>query len=76
VKQRWYPWLIAGCAMFTLFVTNRLLIGGLSVFDEKLLETFRWTRSALKFRGMLTLALVGLLGPSRARLRIASAFGE
>jgi len=34
--KRHYHWVIAGSALFTLFVSNGIIIGGLSVFDEEL----------------------------------------
>ncbi|MBM3790960.1 MAG: MFS transporter, partial [Acidobacteria bacterium] len=61
--KRHYHWVIAAAALFTLFVSNGLIIGGLSVFDEELLRTFGWTRGALKFRDLITLAIAGLVGP-------------
>ncbi len=71
--KRHYHWVIAGAALFTLFVTNGITIGGLSVFDESLLQTFGWTRGALKFRDLLTLAIAGLIGPLAGAL--ADRFG-
>ena len=71
--KRHYHWVIAGSALFTLFVTNGITIGGLSVFDESLLQTFGWTRGALKFRDLLTLAIAGLIGPLAGAL--ADRFG-
>ena len=58
-----FGWVIAICAMTVLFVTNGMIIGGINVFDESLLEEFGWSRSDLKFRDLLTFALAGLLGP-------------
>jgi MFS family permease len=63
IPRRAYPWIIPFTTMFTLFVTNGIPIGGLSVFDEPLLNEFGWSRSALKFRDLLTFGTAGLLGP-------------
>jgi sugar phosphate permease len=59
----YYGWVVAVCAMLVLFVSNGMTIGGINVFDESLLNEFGWSRSALKFRDMLTFALVGIMGP-------------
>ena len=56
-------WKIAIAAMFTLMVTNGMIIGGINVFDESLLEEFGWNRGQLKFRDLLTFTFAGLLGP-------------
>jgi sugar phosphate permease len=58
-----YGWAIALCAMSALMISNGMLIGGINVFDESLIEEFDWSRSSLKFRDLLTFALTGLLGP-------------
>ena len=57
-----YGWVIAACAMTALMISNGMLIGGINVFDESLIEEFDWSRSSLKFRDLLTFALTGLLG--------------
>ncbi len=58
-----YGWIIAGCAMVTLWVSNGLIIPGITAFDPLLLEEFGWSRGTLKFRDLITFALAGLLGP-------------
>lgn len=68
-----YGWVVAACAMTVLFTTNGMIIGGINVFDESLLEEFGWSRADLKFRDLLTFALAGLLGPFAGAL--ADRFG-
>ena len=63
MKRVFYGWIIAGCAFFTLLVTNGLTFAGITVFDESMLREFGWSRGTLKFRDMLTMALAGLLSP-------------
>ena len=58
-----YGWIIAACAMVALWVTNGLIIPGITAFDPSLLEEFGWSRGTLKFRDLITFALAGLLGP-------------
>ena len=58
-----YAWFIVACAFLTLTITNGLSMGGLSVFDEELLNTFGWSRGSLKFRDFLTFAIAGAAGP-------------
>ncbi len=59
----YYGWVIAACAMLALWVTNGLIIPGITAFDPSLLEEFGWSRGTLKLRGLITFALAGLLGP-------------
>ncbi len=68
-----YGWVIAGCAMAALMISNGMLIGGINVFDESLIEEFDWSRSSLKFRDLLTFALAGIFGPFAGAL--ADRFG-
>ena len=63
MKRVFYGWIIAGCAFFTLLVTNGLTFAGITVFDESMLREFGWSRGTLKFRDMLTMALAGVLSP-------------
>ncbi|MCP3959773.1 MAG: MFS transporter [bacterium] len=58
-----YCWVIAGCALVVLWVTNGLIIPGITAFDPSLLDEFGWSRGTLKFRDLITFALAGLLGP-------------
>ncbi len=58
-----YGWIIAGCALLALWVSNGLIIPGITAFDPALLDEFDWSRGTLKFRDLITFALVGLLGP-------------
>ncbi len=59
----YYGWTIAACAMVALWVSNGLIIPGITAFDPSLLEEFGWSRGTLKFRDLITFALAGLLGP-------------
>lgn len=76
-----YGWVIAGCAMLALTVSNGLVIPGITVFDEELLEAFGWSLGTLKFRDFLTFAGAGLLAPlagalaDRFGVRALMAFG-
>jgi MFS family permease len=63
MKRVFYGWIIAGCAFFTLLVTNGLTFAGITVFDESMLREFGWSRGTLKFRDLLTMALAGVLSP-------------
>ncbi|MEM7586273.1 MAG: MFS transporter [Acidobacteriota bacterium] len=58
-----YGWVIAGCALLVLWVTNGIIIPGITAFDPALLEEFGWSRGTLKFRDLITFALAGLMGP-------------
>ena len=58
-----FPWLIAVLAGVTMMVSNGLSITGLSVYDEALLGEFGWSRSALKFRDMITLSVTAMDPP-------------
>lgn len=68
-----YGWVIAALTMGTLMISNGLIIPGITVFDGALLEEFGWNRGTLKFRGLLTFAIAGLLGPFAGAL--ADRFG-
>ncbi|WP_200821300.1 MFS transporter [Oceanicoccus sp. KOV_DT_Chl] len=59
----YYPWLMAILAALTLLVSNGMAITGLSVFDEALLGEFGWSRGELKFNGLITMVVTGLLAP-------------
>lgn len=72
-RRFFYGWIIALCAMTVLFITNGLIISGINVFDESLINEFGWSRADLKFRDLLTFALAGLLGPFAGAL--ADRFG-
>jgi len=58
-----YGWIIAVCGLLVLWVTNGIIIPGITAFDPSLLEEFGWSRGTLKFRDLITFALAGLLGP-------------
>lgn len=58
-----YGWIIAGCTMVILWVTNGIIIPGITAFDPQLLEEFGWSRGTLKFRDLIAFALAELLGP-------------
>jgi sugar phosphate permease len=72
-RRFFYGWVIAACALLTLFVSNGLTISGLTVFDEPLLKEFGWSRGGLKFRDLIQFALAGLLAPFAGAL--ADRFG-
>lgn len=61
--KKYFPWLMAVMAALTLLVSNGMTITGLSVFDESLLAEFGWSRGELKFNGLVTLAVTGLMAP-------------
>ena len=61
--KRYYPWLMALLGMLVLLVTNGLVITGLTVFDESLLNEFGWSRGELKLRDLITLVLAGWMAP-------------
>lgn len=63
MKRFYYGWVITACAFFAMMVSSGLTFGGITVFDESLLHTFGWTRSALKFRDLLTMGLAGAFAP-------------
>ena len=73
MKRVHYGWVITGCAFLALMVSSGLTFGGITVFDESLLREFGWTRSALKFRDLLTMVLAGALSPFAGA--IADRFG-
>lgn len=61
--RRFYPWWIAFLACIALLISNGMTISGISVYDESLQNLFGWDRGALKFRDMVTFAVVGLAAP-------------
>jgi MFS family permease len=58
-----HAWWILASAFLTLTITNGLTLSALSVFDEHLIETFGWSRAALKLRTLITFAVAGLAAP-------------
>lgn len=54
---------VAILGTITLIVTNGLTISGITVFDETILETFGWSKSELKFRGLINLVAASLILP-------------
>lgn len=58
-----YGWVIVGCTLLALLVSNGMTISGLTVFDNALLGEFNWSRGAYKLGGTITFILAGLLGP-------------
>lgn len=63
MMKRYYPWLMALLGMLVLLVSNGLVITGLTVFDESLLNEFGWSRGQLKLRDLITLVLAGWMAP-------------
>ncbi len=61
--RRAYHWVIAICSFLVLFITNGIIVTGITAFDPALLSEFGWSRSTLKFRDLLTFAVAGLLAP-------------
>lgn len=68
-QQFYYGWVIATCAAVLLLVTNGMTLGGLSVYDEALLETLQQNagresmRGELNVRALITFWGSGLLAP-------------
>jgi MFS family permease len=68
-KRFYYGWIIAGCTLVIMWITNGMTLAGLTVFDEELLgflgdsEGSEGLRGALKFRDTITLFGSGLLAP-------------
>ncbi len=58
-----YGWIITASALVMLWVTNGLTLGGLTVFDEVLLEELGVSRGRFKFRDTITLVGAGLMAP-------------
>ena len=58
-----YGWVIVGCTLIALLVSNGMTISGLTVFDNALLGEFKWSRGAFKLGGTITFVLAGILGP-------------
>jgi len=57
-------WIIVFIAMMCLLVSNGMIITGITAFDSAMLAEFpEWSRGDLKLRGLITLALTGLLAP-------------
>ena len=54
-----YGWIIVLAAFVALLISNGLVLGGISVFDEALLEEFGWDVGPLKFRDLLTFVVAG-----------------
>lgn len=54
-----YGWVVTFCAFAALLVSNGLVLGGISVFDEALLAEFGWDVGPLKFRDLLTFVVAG-----------------
>jgi len=62
-RSRYFPWVIAGTCMLVLLVSNGLTATALSVYDEKILQEFGWSRGQLKFRDLISFWLIALLAP-------------
>ena len=68
-KGFYYGWVIAGCSLLIMWVTNGITLAGLTVYDEDLLGFLATVqgdsglRGALKFRDTITLLGSGLMAP-------------
>jgi sugar phosphate permease len=65
-KKMGHPmhWITVFIAMMCLLVSNGMVITGITAFDSAILAEFSdWSRGDLKLRGLITLALTGLLAP-------------
>ncbi|MEP1444631.1 MAG: MFS transporter [Paraglaciecola sp.] len=57
-------WITVFIAMMCLLVSNGMVITGITAFDSAILAEFSdWSRGDLKLRGLITLALTGLMAP-------------
>ena len=57
-------WITVFIAMLCLFISNGMVLTGITAFDSAILTEFSdWTRGDLKLRGFITLALTGILAP-------------
>ncbi|QBY04573.1 MFS transporter [Thalassotalea sp. HSM 43] len=57
-------WTMVIIAMCCLLISNGMVLTGLTAFDSAMLAEFSdWSRGDLKMRGLITLALTGLLAP-------------
>ena len=54
-----YGWVIVFAAFLALLISNGMVLGGISVFDEALLSEFGWDVGPLKFRDLLTFIVAG-----------------
>ena len=54
-----YGWVIVFAAFVALLISNGLVLGGISVFDEELLGEFGWDVGPLKFRDLITFVVAG-----------------
>ncbi|MEM5496181.1 MFS transporter [Paraglaciecola mesophila] len=65
-KRMGHPmhWITVFIAMMCLLISNGMVITGITAFDSAMLTEFSdWSRGDLKMRGLITLALTGLLAP-------------
>lgn len=68
-RRFYYGWVIAGCTLVMMWITNGITLAGLTIFDEELLNFLGGEagpdglRGALKFRDTITLLGSGLLAP-------------
>lgn len=62
--KKFMHWTMVVIAMVSLLISNGMVITGLTAFDSAMLADFAdWSRGDLKLRGLITLALTGLLAP-------------
>ena len=54
-----YGWVIVFAAFVALLISNGMVLGGISVFDEALLAEFGWDVGPLKFRDLITFVVAG-----------------
>ncbi|WP_166425592.1 MFS transporter [Paraglaciecola sp. 20A4] len=65
-KRMGHPmhWITVFIAMMCLLISNGMIITGITAFDSAILAEFSdWSRGDLKLRGLITLALTGMLAP-------------
>lgn len=62
-KYSFYPWAITIFACAMMIVSNGMMITGLSIYDEAILNELQWTLSEYKFSGLISLGVAGICAP-------------